>query len=168
MSVNDFRMYVLPPSRDPAITPRLTAPPSLRSPFHRGDQSFENFETLLRAVLSYPSKPAVIILQTFKLDGVIATGGDSQMTLAQYYDVPVISARNWILPMLMRNPDKMSKFYNYWIYEFGTGKVLEDRKDVLHPNADGHKMMADTIIMYLQQQVSPSSDHQNIHWLQVR
>lgn len=123
---------------------------------HRGDQSFENFETLLRAVLSYPSKPAVIILQTFKLDGIIATGGDSQMSLAQYYDVPMISARNWVLPMLMRNPEKMSKFYNYWVYEFGTGKVIENRKDLLHPNADGHKMMADTIIMYLQQQVSRS------------
>ncbi|KAL7409798.1 hypothetical protein BDY24DRAFT_401796 [Mrakia frigida] len=120
--------------------------------FRMGDEAFENFETLLRSILSYPNKPAVIILQTFKLDGVIATGGDSQMTLAQYYDVPVISARTWLLPMLMRQPELLPKFFNYYIYEHGTNKLL-DRHDLLHPNADGHKSMADTIIMYLAQQL---------------
>lgn len=33
---------------------------------------FENFETLLRSILEYPSKPAVIIVQSFKLDGVMS------------------------------------------------------------------------------------------------
>lgn len=55
---------------------------------YRGDAAFENFETLLRSVLAYPSKPAVIVLQTFKMDGILATGGDSQLSLAEYYDVP--------------------------------------------------------------------------------
>lgn len=126
----------------------------------------------------------------------------------------VISARTWMLPMLMREPELLPKFFNYYvrppspssslallsrstsafalrfcehskadlsfpspfpssltnhisprtsifpstpfvpqIYEHGTNKLL-DRHDLLHPNADGHKSMADTIIMYLAQQVS--------------
>lgn len=56
--------------------------------FRMGDPAHENFESLLRAVLSYPSKPAVIILQTFKIDGIMATGGDNQLGTAGYYDVP--------------------------------------------------------------------------------
>lgn len=44
------------------------------------------------------------------------------------------------------------------MYEHGTDKVLE-RRDLLHPNADGHKSMADMIIIYLAQQVTrPSLD----------
>lgn len=38
------------------------------------------------------------------------------------------------------------------MYEHGTDKVIA-RRDLLHPNADGHKSMSDTIILYLAQQV---------------
>ena len=112
MSVNDFRMYVMSrfsslkssissrSTRRRTCLPKLTPHASFFASFasslglnhcarsFRGDAAFENFETLLRSVLAYPSKPAVIILQTFKLDGIIATGGDSQLSLAEYYDVP--------------------------------------------------------------------------------
>lgn len=41
----------------------------------------------------------------------------------------------------------------FQMYEHGTDKMLE-RRDLLHPNANGHKSMADMIIIYLAQQVS--------------
>ncbi|KAL7415140.1 hypothetical protein BDY24DRAFT_440085 [Mrakia frigida] len=120
--------------------------------FRMGDPAFENFETLLRAILNYPSKPAVIVLHTFKVDGIIATGGDSQLSLAEYYDVPVISARNWLLPLVMKSEKSIQHFFNYFVYEHGTDNILE-RRDLLHPNANGHRALGDTINIYLAQQL---------------
>ena len=50
--------------------------------------AFNDFEVLLRAILNYPNKPAVILLQTMQVQDVSATGGDAQLSTCGYYDVP--------------------------------------------------------------------------------
>lgn len=46
------------------------------------------FETLLRALLSYPKHPAIIYLRTFQTQQEIGTGGDFHVATCQFYDVP--------------------------------------------------------------------------------
>lgn len=55
---------------------------------NRTDINFDNFEALLRALLSYPKKPAVVVLQTVKINSPIRYGAEHQFGLCGYYDVP--------------------------------------------------------------------------------
>ncbi|GMK58995.1 hypothetical protein CspeluHIS016_0700100 [Cutaneotrichosporon spelunceum] len=103
------------------------------------DINFDNFEALLRALLSYPKSPAVVILQTVKLNSPIRYGSEHQFGLAGYYDVPVINIRNWLFPAFFKNTSTVDNWF------------LPD--DLLHPNAEGHLVMAELIQLYLQQQM---------------
>lgn len=50
----------------------------------------QNMESILRALLSYPNMPAVILTASFSLMGKIRMGEDVHLPVAQYYDTPVI------------------------------------------------------------------------------
>ena len=110
MSVNDIFMCV-PPHPVGHAAPNDTAiglvwPAQWRSYRFSGDydrqpsialangnrnvEAQNTFETLLRAILSYPSHPAVIVLQTFQIQQQLATGGDVHVSTCQYYDVPYV------------------------------------------------------------------------------
>lgn len=80
-----------------------------------------------------------MILQTVKLNSPIRYGSEHQFGLAGYYDVPVINIRNWLFPAFFKNTSSVENWF------------LPD--DLLHPNAEGHQVMAELIQMYLYQQV---------------
>ncbi|BEI82030.1 hypothetical protein CcaverHIS002_0211900 [Cutaneotrichosporon cavernicola] len=103
------------------------------------DINFDNFEALLRALLSYPKSPAIVILQTVKLNSPIRYGSEHQFGLAGYYDVPVINIRNWLFPAFFQNTTSVENWFL--------------PNDLLHPNAEGHQVMAELIQMYLYQQM---------------
>lgn len=49
----------------------------------------KNVESILRAILAWPRKPAVILTASFSLMGKLAMGNDVHLPVAQFYDVPV-------------------------------------------------------------------------------
>ncbi|EJT99476.1 hypothetical protein DACRYDRAFT_23620 [Dacryopinax primogenitus] len=102
--------------------------------FREVDAAIE-FETLVRSLLSLPSRPAVVVLSTFALmfsEG-ISTGGDIHLGVAEYYDIPVISLRNTVLPHLMHD-------YNVENNIFWNER---DGLDLRHINSVGHELLAD-------------------------
>lgn len=70
-------------------------------------------DTLFRELLGLPQEPAVIRA------AVVATSFPSMMLgsvsgglNSQWFDVPVISLRNWLLPHFFAAPEKMDEFFS--------------------------------------------------------
>eukprot|EP00873_Tetraselmis_striata_P010420 jgi/Tetstr1/430684/TSEL_020477.t1 len=103
------------------------------------------FERLLRQLLDFPSRPAVVLFELFswlRHEGNFwLTGEDSHGVLAKYYGIPVISSR--------------SAFYHSWRLEEPGFKLNMSQdpedfyRDVVHPNMHGHAKVADLAINYL-------------------
>ncbi|KZT55632.1 hypothetical protein CALCODRAFT_509987 [Calocera cornea HHB12733] len=113
----------------------------------RGNRLMENalaWETLVRALLELPNAPAVISTSTFALQFIqgLGVGGDVHLGVANYYDIPVISLRNPILPYLFADPGLEWKMFGY-------SKGIDRR----HMNALGHEMLADFTTHWMRDQV---------------
>ncbi|KZO90804.1 hypothetical protein CALVIDRAFT_489907 [Calocera viscosa TUFC12733] len=104
----------------------------------------EAWETLVRALLELPNKPAVISTSTFALQFSqgLGVGGDLHLGVAQYYDIPVISLRNPLLPYLFSTPALEWELFGY-------SKGLDRR----HLNALGHELLADFTTHWMREQV---------------
>ncbi|KZV99952.1 hypothetical protein EXIGLDRAFT_831031 [Exidia glandulosa HHB12029] len=105
-----------------------------------------NMESILRNVLSFPSKPAVILTASFSLMDKIQMGADGHLPVAQYYDVPVISLRNALLPIIQRYPKKIEDYFVFY------DPVFPEVADLLHLKAIGHRVLAETTIAFLKRQ----------------
>ncbi|GJJ12747.1 hypothetical protein Clacol_006992 [Clathrus columnatus] len=96
------------------------------------DQRLESnanaYEWLLRGVLELPKRPAVINLQ---------------VTSAQYYDTPILSIRNFLVPYILKHAE-LDEYY------FCKNKEGTDWR---HVDVHGHKVMADILIAYTQRQI---------------
>lgn len=110
------------------------------------DDHMRNIESILRTVLSFPSKPAIVMTASFSLMGKMTMGADGHLPVAQYYDVPVISIRNALLPILQRYPEKVKDYFIYF------DPVFPDRTDLLHLSGLGHRVLAETTISFLKRQ----------------
>lgn len=109
--------------------------------------SCSDAETLVRAVLNYPSQPAIIFAESFSLTlPRLQAGADAHLGVAQYYDLPVISLRNWLLPELLRDPRKKTDYF--FGDRDGTGKHM----DFLHIGPRVHRAFGDLIGALLSQQ----------------
>ncbi|EJD40553.1 hypothetical protein AURDEDRAFT_69865 [Auricularia subglabra TFB-10046 SS5] len=104
-----------------------------------------NLESILRAVLEYPRKPAVVLTASFSLMGRMAMGNDVHLSVAQYYDVPVINIRHALLPIIQKNPDAVHDFF---VIKNPTPGYI----DMLHLNALGHHILAQATIAFLERQ----------------
>ncbi|EJD40564.1 SGNH hydrolase [Auricularia subglabra TFB-10046 SS5] len=119
------------------------------------DDEMASFEWVLRRALDLEKSPAVINLQVFGLEYPrLATGGDYHTSVANYYDTPVISLRNAVLPGILANPSSAPTY-------FGINK--QGTPDYKHINARMHRALTDMLIHYLQAQICslvrhPSSD----------
>jgi hypothetical protein len=95
----------------------------------RNDAQAEAYEWLLRALLALPTKPAVVHVQTFGLIfQMLSTGGDLHTAIAQYYDNPVISIRNVLLPHILAQKDPI-EVIKHW---FGKVSFTSDDPDMRH------------------------------------
>ena len=95
----------------------------------RVEAQAEAYEWLLRALLALPTKPAVIHVQTIGLIfQMLTTGGDLHTAIAQYYDNPIISIRNVLLPHILAQKDP-TNVIKHW---FGKTSYTSDDPDMRH------------------------------------
>lgn len=114
------------------------------------------FDQLLRVLLELPSQPAVVILGAWSPLVAQDQGyGDPQVVhlpIAHYYDVPYLSLKRLMFNHYLRFPESTKQSFF--------------QQDGLHPNMRGHRIMADVLIAYFEQQLcilntlGDSSDHQ--------
>ncbi|KZV78310.1 hypothetical protein EXIGLDRAFT_43979 [Exidia glandulosa HHB12029] len=111
----------------------------------RNEPNAESFEWLLRQLLELPKRPAVINVQTFGLGyAQLTTGGDVHIAFANYYDAPLISLRNALLPQLLETRSAAPSYF---------AKLHTGVTDFKHINNRGHQMLADLLIAYTQRQL---------------
>lgn len=102
----------------------------------------EHFELLVRSILIRPDEPAVIVLGHFapQLQGMHGFAGPEQLhtLVAQFYDLPHVSAKGALYHQYLHNP----------------GLAIERHfTDMVLANTNGHKVLADVLIHYLQGQI---------------
>ncbi|KAH7097130.1 hypothetical protein BKA62DRAFT_717387 [Auriculariales sp. MPI-PUGE-AT-0066] len=105
----------------------------------------KNLESMLRAILMYPNKPAVLMLASFSLMGQLKMGGDAHLSVAQYYDVPVLNLRHALLPVMQRRPAAVDEFF---VIESPAGAA----RDQLHLNLLGPHYARQFATAYLARQ----------------
>ncbi|KAH7102208.1 hypothetical protein BKA62DRAFT_790481 [Auriculariales sp. MPI-PUGE-AT-0066] len=98
----------------------------------RVEESAESYELLLRQLLELPKRPAVLNLQ------------DLHTAIAEYYDSPMISLRNALLPQLEASRASFKTFF----VNNPDGSI-----DALHINAKGHRMAGELLAAYTQRQI---------------
>ncbi|KAJ7069380.1 hypothetical protein C8F01DRAFT_1207108 [Mycena amicta] len=114
----------------------------------------QTFELLLRSLLELPQKPAVLHLQIMALSfNAITLGGDLQTALAMYYDTPIISVRNFLLPHILYHHANAAALSgskephtpgeDYWFVHNRNGEV-----DLRHMNAAAHALMSDMLSIF--------------------
>ncbi|EPQ50771.1 CAP64-like protein [Gloeophyllum trabeum ATCC 11539] len=105
------------------------------------EQSFENFELLVRSILMRPDQPGIIILGHFspQTHQTYAFSGPDHWhnVVAQFYDVPHISTKPILYPDYIADPTSIQKYY----------------ADPVLANPSGHELLADVLIAYLQTQI---------------
>ncbi|KAG8907442.1 hypothetical protein FRB99_004237 [Tulasnella sp. 403] len=98
------------------------------------------FDQLVRVVLAFPSNPAIVILGTWGPllghDLGFLTPAWPHLPVALYYDLPYISLLPLISNTYLRFPHSVA------------GAFFRD--DDIHPSAQGHKLLADLMIGYIE------------------
>ncbi|EJD41058.1 hypothetical protein AURDEDRAFT_153366 [Auricularia subglabra TFB-10046 SS5] len=111
----------------------------------RTEGNAESFEWLLRQLLDLPKQPAVLNLQTFGVGyAQLTTGGDLHTAIANYYDTPVISMRNALLPQLLDARGFAPAYF---------AKLHNGNPDFKHINNRGHRMLAELLASFAQRQL---------------
>lgn len=108
----------------------------------------KNMEQLIRSLLQLPNEPAIILISFFSFQvDYYFNGQEAHLPIANYYDLPYISFKNVFFDYLNRNPENVTLFFS---------------KDKHHPNKNGHKIMSNIIINYLEEQIcSLNYNHEN-------
>lgn len=94
----------------------------------------ETFEGLIRKMLTWHSKPALLLLNNVYYDTGI-NAQESHNAVAEWYGVPYVSIRDTV----------------YQRMQAGIYKRDEITSDGLHPNDAGHKLVAEEIIKVLEE-----------------
>ncbi|KAH7106458.1 hypothetical protein BKA62DRAFT_612217 [Auriculariales sp. MPI-PUGE-AT-0066] len=116
----------------------------------RSDSNAESYEWLLRQLLEMPKQPAVVNLQVFGLGyHQLTTGGDLHTAVAQYYDTPIVSLRNALLPQLFQNATVAPEYFT----------ILNGKPDLKHINNRGHGMLGELLAAYTQRQLCTIAEH---------
>ncbi|KAL7412652.1 hypothetical protein BDY24DRAFT_416030 [Mrakia frigida] len=115
-----------------------------------GHDAALSMEDLVRGLMDLPQRPAVLLARPLGLGAeMIANGGDEHLTVASYYDVPTISLRPVILPLLTRaKGERDHDFYvnNGWGYP-----------DTRHINSMSHHALGDFVSSYVLEQFAIAS-----------
>ncbi|KAH7106459.1 hypothetical protein BKA62DRAFT_766006 [Auriculariales sp. MPI-PUGE-AT-0066] len=119
---------------------------------HRLEENAQSYELLMRQLLGLPKRPAVLNLQVLGLSFTrLTTGGDLHTAIAEYYDTPVISLRNSLLPQLMKTNSSIETFF----YKKPDGLV-----DTRHIGVRGHQMAGELLAAYTQRQICAMAQQQ--------
>lgn len=98
------------------------------------------YECLVRKILEQDNNPAVMLLFMTQEDGTSLV--DTHKPIGEYYNLPMISYKNAILPVIER------------------GDITWDdiSPDNIHPNDDGHKVVMELISSYFEEEILPKLD----------
>ncbi|KAK4699726.1 hypothetical protein P7C70_g6533, partial [Phenoliferia sp. Uapishka_3] len=109
------------------------------------EQTFGHDDSLYRGLLNLPHRPAVVRLSVFSMLFRNLNGGTpSGLTMSNYFDVPVIGIRNFLLPHILLHPKDDEAFF----YKEGNGHV-----DTRHINANGHQALGDMLSLYFRKSI---------------
>ncbi|ORX41226.1 hypothetical protein BD324DRAFT_613723 [Kockovaella imperatae] len=114
-------------------------------------RNINSYEQLVRALMELPEVPAIINIQIFALMfPEIAQGGEMHAGVSQYYDLPVVSFRNLLLPTILRDNTLLRKWFSRRSdkEEENYGEV-----DLRHVNKRGHRLAGDLVKAYLDTQI---------------
>ncbi|KAJ7160192.1 hypothetical protein C8R46DRAFT_1107294 [Mycena filopes] len=118
----------------------------------RGEVLAQSYEYLVRMLLGLPNAPAVVNLQIMALAlSVITTGGDLHTAIAMYYDTPIVSVRNFLLPHILyhhasspsTNKGPQTPGEDYWFVHNYNGDI-----DLRHMNTAGHALMSELLVIF--------------------
>ena len=98
------------------------------------------YECLVRKILEQENNPAVMLLFMTEEDGTSLV--DTHKPIGEHYNLPMISYKNAVLPVIDR----------------GDIKWEDISPDNIHPNDAGHKIVADLISSYFEEEVLPKLD----------
>ncbi|ORY85985.1 hypothetical protein BCR35DRAFT_351547, partial [Leucosporidium creatinivorum] len=107
------------------------------------DDTFAYDDTLFRGLLGLPQEPAVIRVSVFALAFEdLARGLVSNLLMSNFFDVPIISVRNFLLPHLIANPDEIPRFFS---------KDWEGKPDLRHISHLSHQALGDMLALYMKE-----------------
>ncbi|KAL4444162.1 hypothetical protein ABPG75_011899 [Micractinium tetrahymenae] len=146
-------------------------------------------ERLIRKLLRYPNRPAVVEIlfwpypapsweDNYMKDNVYLINGDGPLTtLAQYYYLPVVSARSLLWPGLKetradqgsKDPGKFNEFWH--IYDEKDDCCPVGTMDRDHPGETGHHWFGDILIRLLARALEDVARHplgpEDEEWVQA-
>ncbi|GAA6020384.1 hypothetical protein JCM10207_002090 [Rhodosporidiobolus poonsookiae] len=123
-------------------------------------ETFVAQDALLRSLLDQPHQPAVMKASVFALSFEdLIRGTSASLTLAQYFDVPIVSVRNVLQPLTISHPDLAPSFFT----TFPNGQP-----DLRHLNKIGHRVLGDMFTHYLHEQSCLASQEQHRPRLQPK
>ncbi|KAI5481658.1 capsular related protein, Esterase, SGNH hydrolase-type domain containing [Pseudohyphozyma bogoriensis] len=109
------------------------------------DKTYSEDDALFRGLLGLPQEPAVIRISVFALlFADLARGTVSTLVMSQYFDVPVVGIRNFLMPHSFIHPDETPKFFSL---------TMEGDMDTRHISWLGHQAMGDMLALYMRAQV---------------
>lgn len=113
----------------------------------------ETFELLLRSMLER-DHTAVLVFNVFafKFDN-IAMGGDLNGGTTSYYDTPVLSSRNAMLPYMFEHPDTVADWFATMNHRLDKNKDTLDNVDIRHFGRPLHKVSGEMMVAYIDSQL---------------
>ncbi|GAA5852466.1 hypothetical protein JCM9279_003458 [Rhodotorula babjevae] len=102
-------------------------------------------DALMRGLLQLPQEPAVIRVSAFQIIfEELARGILSCLTTSQYFDVPVIGIRNFLLPHVQHHREDAEVIFG--LDQWGD-------RDYRHISEVGHASLADMLSLYIRKEV---------------
>ncbi|KAK4700626.1 hypothetical protein P7C70_g5618, partial [Phenoliferia sp. Uapishka_3] len=108
------------------------------------EATYSHDDALYRGLLHLPQRPAVVRIGVFGiLPSNLQGGTPSALVMSNFFDVPMIGNKNYVLPYLLLHPNETERwFFNDrgWI-------------DTRHMNDRGHRSMGDMLALYFRKMV---------------
>ncbi|BGP27485.1 hypothetical protein JCM10295v2_006455 [Rhodotorula toruloides] len=110
----------------------------------QSQETLDADDALMRSLLDQPNEPAVIRLSVLALSfGDLGRGLASNLLLSQFFDTPIITVKNFLLPYLIQRPDLAADYFT---------KFPDGKPDLRHINIHPHNALADFLTLYLLEQ----------------
>ncbi|KAI5475802.1 capsular related protein, Esterase, SGNH hydrolase-type domain containing [Pseudohyphozyma bogoriensis] len=117
-------------------------------------------DALMRGLLGLPQEPAVMRVSVLALAFAdFYRGTMSSIMMSNWFDVPVISLRNFLLPHLMENSEEVDTFFS---------RDTKDNVDKRHIGHMAHRALGDMVALYMREQVCKVKQRRSLPALQAK
>ncbi|GAA5957119.1 hypothetical protein JCM21900_003103 [Sporobolomyces salmonicolor] len=116
------------------------------------EQTLHDDDALMRGLLELPQEPAVVRVAVFALMfDDLARGAMSTLITSQFFDVPVISIRNFLIPHVILHREAAETIFGLdWL----------GGRDYRHISEVGHAAMADMLSLFVRKEVCETQRRQ--------